>query len=160
MNKEQIHKYILQSLLHPKRLPLTVLLNDLSPGEFFLIASFLTYEDEHQGKHITVNELASNLDVTVPAVSRSLKKLEEKGLISRVTDKDCRRNTFVVISESGKELFDENKDTISCILDSIIQELSVEEIKAAIEFQEKLQHIMDRECTRYLKQKIDMGKDE
>lgn len=153
MNKEQIRKEVIRHVLYPKKLPLSVLFNDLSVGEFILVGSFLAYESEHDGKHITVNELASNLAVAVPSVSRSLRKLEERGLISRVTDENCRRNTFVIISEKGKELFKENEERVYCLMDKVMQRFSTEEINFAINFHRDLQSVLDSECKSFLENK-------
>lgn len=150
MNKEQIRKEVIRHVLYPKKLPLSLLFDDLSVGEFMLIGSFLAYEADNDGKHITVNELASNLDVTVPAVSRHLRKLEERGLINRVTDENCRRNTFVVISENGKKLFKENKERVYTLLDKVMQKFSTEEITFAINFHRDLQSVLDNECKSFL----------
>ena len=147
MNKEQLRKEILQKLIYPKKIPLSVVLNELSPAEFTLIASFKSYEKSNEGKHITVNELASNINISVPAVSKTLKKLEDRGLIQRITNKECRRNTFVVISEKGEDLYRYNKEKITLVLDKLMSSFSIEEIQAAISFYQKLENIINKEYT-------------
>lgn len=145
MNKEQLHKEILQNLIYPKKIPLSVIFSKMSPAEFTLIASFKTYEKDNDGKHITVNELASNVNVSVPAVSKSLRNLEERGLIQRVTNQDCRRNTFVVISEKGEKLYEYNKEKITQVLDKLMDTFSLDEILSAIEFHQKLDQLITSE---------------
>ena len=152
MYKEHLHKEIIQNLIYPRKIPFSVLLSDLSGNDFILIASFLAYEEEH-GNHITVNELASRMDVTVPAVSRSLRRLEERGLIKRVCNKDCRRNTFVKISACGRKLFETNRKVIEHMVDKLIDEFSVEEIEASIAFNKKVLTIMDKECKAFVTEK-------
>ena len=152
MDKEQLHREILHNLVYPRKIPLAVLLSEISANEFILIASLLTYEKEN-GSHITVNELATSMDVTLPAVSRSLRRLEERGLIKRVCNEECRRNTFVVISDKGRELFEENRKKMEYLVDKLIDEVSVEEIEAAILFSKKVSAIMDRECKKLLTEK-------
>ena len=98
LDKEQLHREIIQNLVSPRKIPMTVLLSEISANEFILIASLLAYEKQN-GTHITVNELATSMDVSLPAVSRSLRHLEERGLLKRVCNEECRRSTFVVISD-------------------------------------------------------------
>ena len=90
------------------------------------------------------------MDVTLPAVSRSLRRLEERGLIKRVCNEECRRNTFVVISDIGRELFEENRKKMEYLVDKLIDEFSIDEIEAAILFGKKVSAIMDRECKSFL----------
>ncbi len=149
MDKDYYRKEIIQRLIYPRKLPFTVFLEQLSGGEFMLMASFLTYEKE-TGKHITVNELASRMEVTVPAVSRSLKRLEERGLIKRIIGEECKRNTFVTISDKGKELFDINREAIEFMVDKLIAVLTVEEIEASINFSNKVASVLESECKNYL----------
>lgn len=156
VDKEQLHREIVQKLIYPRKLPFTVFLEELSGGEFMLIASFLAYEKEC-GNHITVNELASRLEVTVPNVSRSLKKLEDRGLIKRVSGEECKRNTFVVISPKGKELFEKNKEVIEYMIEKLLTSLSVQEVEAAIAFSQKIYSLVEDECKKLLTEKSEQA---
>lgn len=145
MDKEQLQNDILQELIYPKKIP-AAFFADMSPAEFTLIAAFTAYEKNNNGKHITVNELASSINVSVPAVSRTLKNLENRRLIQRKINLDCRRNTFVTITKKGKELFEINREKISDTLDKVMDALTVDEILTAIKFHQKVEAILQREC--------------
>ena len=108
MDKNKLKDHILNKFIYSKKKPVSALLADMSPPEFILISTFTEYE-KNNGRHITINELATELNISLPAVSRTLKHLEERQLIKRVTNEDCRRITFVVISEKGKKLFEKNR---------------------------------------------------
>lgn len=101
-------RFITKELV-PRKLGISAVLKGMSPMEYGLVCSFLKYE-ENTGEHMTVTNLAREMDMSVPQMSRMLKNLEERELISRVTDTNCRRNTFVVISEKGKALHEENTE--------------------------------------------------
>ena len=143
MDKEKLQNEILQELIYPKKIP-AAFFADMSPGEFTLIAAFTAY-----GKHITVNELASNINVSVPAVSRTLKNLENRRLIQRKINLNCRRTTFVTITKKGKELFEINRKKITDMLDKVMDALTVDEILTAIKFHQKVESILQRECENY-----------
>ena len=145
MEKEKIRQEILHNLLYPKKLHLSILLSEISPSEFMLIALLINYRKEH-GRDIMVNELAQGLGVNLSGVSRSLRRLEERGLVKRVCDETCRRNTFAIISESGLELYKGNKKAIENMVDKLLDELSMEEIVQSIEFNKKVSAIVEREC--------------
>ena len=52
---------------------------------------------------VYVSQLAKELKVSSPAVSRMLGILENKGPIGRDVDKDNRRNTYVYLTQQGEE---------------------------------------------------------
>lgn len=52
---------------------------------------------------VKVSDIARYLELSAPAVSRTMKSLEEKEYIERQTDKQDRRNTFVKLTKKGEE---------------------------------------------------------
>ena len=52
---------------------------------------------------VKVSDIARYLELSAPAVSRTMKSLEEKEYIERHTDKQDRRNTFVKLTAKGEE---------------------------------------------------------
>ena len=52
---------------------------------------------------VKVSDIARYLELSAPAVSRTMKSLEEKEYIERHTDKQDRRNTFVMLTTKGEE---------------------------------------------------------
>lgn len=52
---------------------------------------------------VKVSDIARYLELSAPAVSRTMKSLEEKEYIERQTDKQDRRNTFVKLTAKGEE---------------------------------------------------------
>ena len=145
MQNSKMYEDIVNYMLYPTKIPASVFFSDVSRGEYMLIGAFLKYEKDHGGEHITVNDLASELKVAVPAVSRTLKNLESRGLITRQTDKDCRRNTLVLISEKGMQLFRENEKQLRKFIDKIISVFTHEEIDQLIRFHNRIENVMEEE---------------
>ena len=54
-------------------------------------------------------EIAAHFEISAAAVALSLKKLEKRGLITRVQDSADSRVNHIVISERGLELMRQNK---------------------------------------------------
>lgn len=52
---------------------------------------------------VKVSDIARYLELSAPAISRTMKALEEKEYIERQTDKQDRRNTFVKLTKKGEE---------------------------------------------------------
>jgi len=79
----------------------------------------------------------------MPLASRMLKNLESKELIRRVTDESCRRNTFVLISDKGKEIFKKNSKVVMQYIDKVLSVFSDSEIETIISMQNKMIASMD-----------------
>ena len=54
-------------------------------------------------------ELAAAFEITPAAIAMSLKKMEQKGLIERITSPEDSRVNLIAISEKGKEIMESNK---------------------------------------------------
>lgn len=143
MTRSEKYTKLIKMELYPKKVPINNLLTEMSPMEFCAIGAFLNFENENNGKHITVNQLAKDMNMSMPLASRMLKNLESKELIRRVTDESCRRNTFVVISEKGKEIFDKNSTVVMKYIDKVLSVFSDSEIEMLVSMKTKLITSMD-----------------
>lgn len=95
----------------------------LSHSEFCLISIIKAYEE--QGG-VIVSDIVSEMKVTPPAVSRSLKSLESRGLLQRETNALNHRNTTVRLTEKGSEVFDSACKTFGEVMDSIRDKIGSE----------------------------------
>ncbi|WP_343209795.1 MarR family winged helix-turn-helix transcriptional regulator [Anaerolentibacter hominis] len=75
----------------------------VSQGEFFVLG--LLYSFRNKGHAASVSSMADQLEMSMPAVSRILRSLEEKDYIIRSTDRADRRNTFVEMTSRGEKEF-------------------------------------------------------
>lgn len=61
----------------------------------------------YKGKNLSQNDIGSNYNIDKGVISRTLKKLEEDGFISREIDKDNRRRNIVSLTQKGEEVVEE-----------------------------------------------------
>lgn len=61
----------------------------------------------------SVSEAAKRLRVSQPAISRSLRRLREKGLVVTVTDEEDRRNTYIRLTSLGEAALREDMEKIT-----------------------------------------------
>ena len=59
---------------------------------------------------LTIRGLAAELNISKPAVTRGVDRLQNAGLVDRQRDKDDRRSIFVVRTKKGAKFFDEVRD--------------------------------------------------
>lgn len=96
----------------------------ISHSEFCLLNIIMDGKDG-----ITVSEIAAELDVTPPAVSRSLKSLESRGLILRETNLLNRRNTMVRLTESGLDFLQTSRRQMDNLMEYVTEKMGTERKK-------------------------------
>lgn len=105
----------------------------MTPAEFSLLCCAAGYPKKHNGEHAAVAELAAKLEVSVPAVSRTLRGLQEKGCIERSVDPSDRRSVRVMVTAEGEKRLGENLDIISGTLNRIMSVFTKEEVRIIAE---------------------------
>lgn len=138
MTRQEKYSELVKMELYPRKMPVHNILKEMSPMEFCAIGAFLEFENKNGGNHITVNRLAKDMGMSMPLTSRMLKNLETRGLIKRVTDEQCRRNTLIIISEKGNELFENNSKVVMKYIDKVLDNFSDEELETLISIKKKM----------------------
>lgn len=81
---------------------------ELSKNEFILLHAVSRLQrlgEDGQVCGATMTAITDLLRCSKPAVSKSIRLAEEKGLIERRTDKKDRRNVYIVLSPEGEAVF-------------------------------------------------------
>lgn len=102
-----------------------------SHSEIMLMYISLDWFAEH-GEYISAAQAAKMMGVSAPSVSRTLKSLEEKGLIKRDLDKNDRRSVRIIVTKSGERRVKRVLDFIFGTLDNVCGEFSDEEITSIV----------------------------
>lgn len=98
---------------------------------------------------VTVSQIAEAMDITPPAVSRTLKVLDEKGLIERRTNVLNRRSTIVTLTEKGEKILNSAKKNMLSMMDFVKKQMGEERVgEFNCLFGEVLEHMAE-----YIKQK-------
>jgi len=90
----------------------------------------------------SVSELAEAKNISRPAISQSVDVLVNKGLITRTTNADDRRQVRLALTDSGNSLLDAIFDNTRQWMTKILSPLSNEELQTltlAMEFLRKTQ---------------------
>ena len=121
-----------------KLLNLSDSLNILPHGELTILDILWKASESHPGQYITVSDIAKQLGVTRPAISRTLRKLEMKGCIQRLTDRQDRRITYVLITEDGRTALNENIEIITSFMNRVFSHFEPNEIDEYFNLSKKL----------------------
>lgn len=81
---------------------------NLMPQSEMVLMRVLMETSKVNGNGSSVSEIAKLLQVSPPAISRTLKKLREKHFVDSSIDETDRRNTYIVITKEGKAALHKN----------------------------------------------------
>ncbi len=104
---------------------------------------FLRENDDRKG--IYVWELAKALHISSPAVSKMIRALEERGYAGRDVDKEDRRNTYVYVTDKGKEAGKKSKEKMDKIMRRVVIRMGEKNMKEFITLCNLLEDIMEEE---------------
>ena len=117
----------------------------ISPSEFSVLCCVSDYPRKNPGSAASVAYIASQLNVSVPMVSRTLRYLQEKGWIQRSVDENDRRSVRVTITDAGREIFEKNMKRVVFTLNKIISVFTEEEIRTIAELYSKFAAAMEKQ---------------
>lgn len=117
------------------------------PGE--VTASHIHYLDtlrkleEIQDK-VKVSDISDTLGLPRPSVTKTVKDMEEQGLIAKETTEADGRFVFIKITAKGRELVDKYVDRYFSNLSEELSDITDEEADSMIEVIEKLYAVMSK----------------
>ena len=88
---------------------------------------FLILRATSEGKK-TMAYLANRFSVTQSAITASVDKLEEMGLVKRVRDIEDRRKILIEITEKGLEIFNKGIEIYKQLADEVTNDLREDEV--------------------------------
>lgn len=126
--------------------------SEISPAEFCAIIAIAKYNKKEEGKDqvdITVSELVEKLGSSLPAVSKLLRSIEQKGLIERTVNHSDRRVTNIVLSDEGKKLLDQQIKARDAMMEHIVQEMGEENMRMLLTQMQNLYTILKSEVEEH-----------
>ena len=118
----------------------------LNRGEFFCLGAICDFgQEEHRREGIYVWELAKRTHVHPPAVSRTLRDLEGRGLIERSVDRDDRRNIRVKATAEGMALWTEADREMDNTVRRVQERMGTEDIETLVCLATRLCDIVEDE---------------
>lgn len=129
MRKEQL--LFFNTMMAFKKLNISSMLPEITHGDHVLLYRISCLEDSGQGK-VKVSQVVRSMGCPPPAVSRGLRSLDNKGYITRTVDETDRRNTFVALTEEGKEALTEANSIIEEFADAVFSNMGEDNMEKLI----------------------------
>ena len=95
-----------------------------------------------------MTSLSEVLGVSTPAVSRILRSLEEKGFIRRITNSKNRRETYISLTDTGREIYLQDRETASLLYKAVEEKIGKDEIRELVRLSLSFNRIMCEEIER------------
>ena len=92
---------VMESMHILKHLNIAEALGLMPRSEFVTLNAILKLSKDQPDGKVCASDISSRLCISGPAVSRSLNRLEDKGLIMRYIGQNDRRNIYIELTESG-----------------------------------------------------------
>lgn len=123
---------------------------EVSQGEFFALQMIELYQRRYpEEEGIYVSNLAKNLRIAPSQASRMLRSLEERELIGRSVDTRDRRNTYVFLTENGKEINHHAQERMRSYFEGVWSTMGEERIDELIQLCNELADVMESELKRW-----------
>lgn len=124
------------------KLRLGDIMPDISGADFWTMQNIM---DKGEDGKITISELAKKTRVLPSAISRTLKRLEEKGYVERTVNKNDRRNTYVEITDRGREVAQEVREIMRDYGEAVLSKFDEEELSMLISYLNNIYDIAKKE---------------
>ena len=120
MKKEQQEFF---SLLDEfRKLNIGSILPTIPNGEACILKAVRAASEQKRGEQsVRVADIIQEMQVLAPTVSRGLKSLEERGLVTRRVDEKDRRNTFVELTPEGHTLLNDIENIMEDFAEAVFQ---------------------------------------
>ncbi len=147
-NEEVMHIRLLHAFHRIRRANISVMM-EVSQSEFFALQIIYKYQQEYPDKEgIYVSELAEKLRIASSQTSRMLRNLEKRKLIKRSVDAKDRRNTYVVLTDEGENVWRHTKKCLMAYVKRVQNGMGEEKIEQLIGLCNEMAQIMEHEIKK------------
>lgn len=135
-----------------RRMDISALHPGISHGEFLALERIHACSRQYGDLYGTrVSDLVREMEISPPALSRTLRFLEGKRLVTREADRLDRRNTCVCLTESGERIRKEGYERLMEFARRSVEQMGQEEMKELIGLWNRLADVMQIQLQTYRK---------
>lgn len=123
------------------KLNFSILIKNMTQSEFVTMKTIQVCSREDETGRAGISEIVKNMKSLPSAVSRTLRTLEERGWILRTVDKCNRRNTYVELTETGKQEIEKAAAELTEFMNGILEQVDKEDLEKMTQFMKELYKI-------------------
>lgn len=138
---EEIYGEFFDAMNQIRKIRIGDLFPEMTKADCMTLMAINHYNRMKEGDILKVSELAEKIHTKPSAVSRTLKNLEEQGLITRTVNQADRRNTYVTLSEYGREACEKMEHTMSEFAEAMLSRMDKEDLKRLVTYLNELHQV-------------------
>ena len=155
MTEQEIRKKFLKIGQRFGKIKMLINYGNVSKAEFAVLITLKRRQEMTRNENgVYVSQLARELKISSPAVSRMLGNLESKGLIGRNVDKENRRNTYVYLTAQGEEEIAETERLLDEAVTKVVRQMGKEDVEQLLNLWEKMVCIMEENAGTMISDKV------
>lgn len=140
--KDKLYEGLFRAMNQFRKLKFSEMFPELSKTDFFVLCTIM---DKGENGQVTISELAAWAKMLPPAISRTLKGLEERGYVERTVNKNDRRNTYVELTAEGRQITEEARHTMGEFGKSVMAQVDEADMERLISYLDNIYHIAEKE---------------
>lgn len=153
MTTDQMRIDLLKTTFRYGKVNMGIRFGNITHGEFTALQMVHMYMKRNPDAcGIGVSELARCSFMSPPAMSRTLKAIEEKGLAERMIDSKNRRKTYVRLTQAGEAARQYAWETSTEYIDRVMDEMGQEKMEAFLILWKELVDIMEKNIGTFSEQ--------
>lgn len=151
MTTDEMRIDLLRTTFRYGKVNMGIRLGNVTHGEFTALQMVHMYMKRNPDAcGIGVSELARCSYMSPPAMSRTLKAIEEKGLAERMIDRKNRRKTYVRLTEAGEVARQYAWKVSTEYINQVMEEMGEEKMEAFLTLWKELVDIMEKNIGIFL----------
>jgi DNA-binding MarR family transcriptional regulator len=139
---------VMESMHMLKRLNITETLGLMPRSEFVTLNTISRLSKDQPDGKVCASDISSRLCISGPAVSRSLNRLEDKGLIIRTIGRNDRRNVYIELTEAGISELKIDMEKYTGFMEATLSHLSDDEMEQFTRLCKKIAESMKTEIEK------------
>lgn len=149
MTTDEMRVELLRTTMRYGKVNMGIHFNLLSQREFMTLQCMKHYQERQScEKGLNVGMLAAMSDMSLPAMSRILKAVEEKGLVERTVDRENRRKTYVSLTEAGEKAREEAWKLATDYVNRVVEAMGEEKMSTFLTLWKEMVDIMEGEIKK------------
>lgn len=133
-----------------RKMDVSVLHPGISHGEFVVLERIHTSSRQYGDLYgAQVSDLVRELEISPPALSRTLRFLEGKRLVMREADRRNRRNTCVCLTAYGEQIRKEGHERLMEFVRGSVEQMGQEEVRELIRLWNRLADVVQVQLQTY-----------
>lgn len=138
---EEIYGKFFDAMNQIRKIRIGDLFPEMTKADGMTLLAINHYNRGRQSDVLTVSELAEKIHTKPSAVSRTLKNLEEQGLIERTVNQADRRNTYVKVSAKGKKICEQMEQEMNDFSKAVLSRMKEEDLRRLIDYLKELHQV-------------------